>query len=262
MAARTATASSPRATAAAPTSEPSFPPSFAVYPSDLVDPLSLSTICLWPARGACLVHPARRFLVSGVPTRRWASSSMSYPFQSWLLSSCDQVASMQTHRSPSWHGWCIICVRARQACDGLYDMHASVMMQAIAAMEIAGLLVTWHCLCFVRLYCCAWTTAFIWDSELLCLPWLLLYVGRVVSSDCNAHMFSNQQCICFRNSWDEIFYSLASVAKSNFRILLSQVYESMYPCQTVTVSNSLLGLFQYWTRWIVEYLSMLQYSVY
>jgi hypothetical protein len=27
-------------------------------------------------------------------------------------------------------------------------MHASVMMQAIAAMEIAGLLVTWHCLCF------------------------------------------------------------------------------------------------------------------
>jgi uncharacterized membrane protein YecN with MAPEG domain len=34
-------------------------------------------------------------------------------------------------------------------------MHASGMMQAIAEMEIAGLLMTWHCLCFVHLYCCA-----------------------------------------------------------------------------------------------------------
>jgi hypothetical protein len=37
-------------------------------------------------------------------------------FGQWLLSSCDQVASMQKHRDMDH---VFMCVRARQECDGM-----------------------------------------------------------------------------------------------------------------------------------------------
>jgi hypothetical protein len=188
------------------TDEWAFRLSSTPYLSDPVDPFGcLRYACGLLAESRCLLPRAPR---PAVPRTRPASGSFEavHTGTGDLLSSCDLVASMQTHRSPSRHGrWCIMCIRARQELMR-WPIHAYACFRQDAVAghsRVAGLLGTWRCpfvLCAYR----TWTTAFHVLSEVLSCSVCRGFsctLEELPAPTWNAHiMFSNQQCTGFRDS--------------------------------------------------------------